>query len=48
MEAGLGRLKLAPKEFWAATPREIAGAFARPAQPLARATLDELMRIFPD
>ena len=48
MQLGLGVLRLAPRDFWAATPREIAAAFATAAAPLGRAGLDELMRSFPD
>ena len=47
MAMGLGRLRLSPREFWAATPREIAAAF--PAKPgLSRGVLDALLRQFPD
>mgnify|MGYP000888632414 CR=1 FL=1 len=49
MQLGLGVLRLAPHEFWRATPREIAAAFAAgPGVPLARADLDHLMQRFPD
>ena len=49
MELGLGVLRLAPNDFWAATPREIAAAFPAPlANSLARADLDSLMNQFPD
>ncbi|MGH6908411.1 MAG: rcc01693 family protein [Aestuariivirga sp.] len=49
MQLGLGRLRLSPAEFWAATPREIAAAFASTARPpMTRGSLDELMTMFPD
>lgn len=49
MRAGLGDLRLSPREFWAATPREIAAAFDRGggAAP-ARADLEALMQAYPD
>lgn len=50
MELGLGALRLSPREFWAATPREIAAAF--PARlrrdALTRPDLDELLTRYPD
>ena len=49
MELGLGVLKLSPREFWTATPREIAAAFpVRPSTALNRIALDELINQFPD
>ena len=49
---GLGVLKLPPDAFWRMTPRELAAAIeavrGRTAAPLPRATLDDLMRRFPD
>lgn len=49
MELGLGVLRLAPRDFWAATPREIAAAFpAHSSTAPARADLDRLMTEFPD
>ena len=49
MELGLGVLRLSPKDFWAATPSEIAAAFPTSTMPApARADLDRLMREFPD
>ena len=52
MAFGLGVLRLAPKDFWSMTPRELfraaEGVYGRAAGPPARATLDALMRLFPD
>ncbi len=52
MHAGLGLLRLAPRDFWAMTPRELAaalGAFMpRHAAAPGRAALSEMMRRFPD
>jgi uncharacterized phage protein (TIGR02216 family) len=50
MHAGLGVLGLAPREFWATTPREIAAAFAAAdtAAAPARRDLDDLMQLYPD
>ena len=49
MELGLGVLRLPPRDFWAATPREIAAAFpARVPDAPGRADLDRLMMEFPD
>ena len=49
MALGLGTLKLPPRAFWAATPREIAAAFAaRHAAAPSRARLSQLMQMFPD
>jgi uncharacterized phage protein (TIGR02216 family) len=49
MRAGLGTLRLSPREFWAATPREIAAAFASQAGGApGRAMLAALMQRFPD
>ncbi len=48
MEIGMGQLRLSPREFWAATPREIAGALGGPRAALARAALEDLMRRYPD
>lgn len=41
---------LAPRTFWAMTPRELAAALggARPALGFDRAALDRLMHRFPD
>ncbi|MBB5046536.1 putative phage protein (TIGR02216 family) [Rhodopseudomonas rhenobacensis] len=52
MRFGFGVLRLAPREFWAMTPRELAHAIVAvrgvAAAPLDRATLDALLRRFPD
>jgi uncharacterized phage protein (TIGR02216 family) len=54
MIAGLGTLGLAPRDFWALTPRELDAALRGhyglgPASaPLSRASLTTLMRSFPD
>ena len=48
MELGLGVLRLSPKDFWAATPREIAAAFGGPAPALARSSFEDLMKKYPD
>ena len=48
MHLGLGVLRLSPKEFWAATPREIAAAFVAPAPPPPRVSFEELMKRYPD
>jgi uncharacterized phage protein (TIGR02216 family) len=53
MAFGIGRLGLSPREFWRATPRELAAA-ARGlgsgvvAAPMERATLAALAERFPD
>ncbi|MBL8590880.1 MAG: phage tail assembly chaperone [Methylobacteriaceae bacterium] len=52
MAFGLGVLRLAPRDFWAMTPRELAaavdGAQGRFEPPATRAALEALMRAFPD
>jgi uncharacterized phage protein (TIGR02216 family) len=52
MAFGLGVLRLAPGDFWTMTPRELRaaaeGVYGRASGPPARATLDALMRDFPD
>ena len=49
MATGLGTLRLAPRDFWAATPREIAAALPkRPGAGLPRGVLDQLLEQFPD
>jgi uncharacterized phage protein (TIGR02216 family) len=54
MAAGLGLLRLSPRDFWSMTPRELAAALrgllgpSRPDEPLPRAALAQLMSRFPD
>jgi uncharacterized phage protein (TIGR02216 family) len=52
MAAGLGVMRLSPRDFWAMTPREFAaaceGLFGTAHAPLARDELDDLMSRFPD
>jgi uncharacterized phage protein (TIGR02216 family) len=48
MQLGLGVLRLSPKDFWNATPREIAAAFGGPAPLLLRGGLEDLMKRYPD
>ena len=54
MAFGLGHLRLAPSDFWAMTPRELAAAARALAPPRAavsapgRAELDALLALFPD
>lgn len=50
MRAGLGRLGLAPAEFWSLTPAELALMLGDPqaVPPLDRARLAELSRAWPD
>lgn len=49
MAMGLGRLRLSPRDFWAATPREIAAAFpTRKPAALPRGVLEQLLQQFPD
>lgn len=49
---GLGVLRLPPAQFWAMTPRELAFAIEAVRgpthEPIDRASLDELMSLFPD
>ena len=48
---GLGVLRLAPKDFWAMTPRELAhaiNAVTGTTAPLDRGELDALMTRYPD
>lgn len=51
MAAGLGRMRLAPKDFWSMTPRELA-AVLDPAPLIGpapnRSDLALLMRAYPD
>ncbi len=48
MATGFGVLRLSPRDFWAATPREIAAAFPAGRPPLRRDDLEDLMTQFPD
>ncbi len=49
MQAGLGVLRLPPEQFWRASLREIAAAFASEARwPMPRSAFDELSARFPD
>ncbi|MEY3081285.1 MAG: hypothetical protein RJA94_1270 [Pseudomonadota bacterium] len=49
MALGLGTLRLSPRDFWAATPREIAAAFpARRRSVLPRGAFEQLLQQFPD
>ena len=53
MRFGLGVLRLAPREFWAMTPRELAfaheGLSGRAnARPPERGVLEQLIAAFPD
>jgi uncharacterized phage protein (TIGR02216 family) len=52
MAFGLGVLRLAPRDFWSMTPRELdraaEGVYGRASRPPSRAALDEMMRDFPD
>jgi uncharacterized phage protein (TIGR02216 family) len=54
MAAGLGVLRLAPRDFWSMTPRELDAALrgllgpAQPDAPLPRAALAVLMHRYPD
>ncbi|WP_244594600.1 phage tail assembly chaperone [Methylosinus sporium] len=52
MAFGLGVLRLAPRDFWAMTPRELAcaaeGVYGRAVGAPSRDALMALMRAFPD
>ncbi|WP_246318749.1 phage tail assembly chaperone [Peteryoungia desertarenae] len=51
MAIGLGRLRLATRDFWALSPREfaaLAGFLEKRGGAMARADLAKLMRRFPD
>jgi len=49
MAMGLGTLRLSPRDFWAATPREIAAAFpTSKGAALPRGVLEQLLEQFPD
>ena len=47
---GLGALGWSPAAFWAATPREFAGALGRRRgpEPLSRAAFERLLAAYPD
>lgn len=52
MAFGLGTLKLAPRDFWSMTPREIAAAMRAHGiegrKPMTAGDLQGLMEAFPD
>ena len=51
MAFGFARLRLAPRDFWSMTPRELAAAMAAYARPVTapeRAVLARLMENYPD
>ena len=52
MQFGLGVLRLAPKDFWAMTPRELSAAYtafeASVQKPIERTKMQELEKQFPD
>jgi uncharacterized phage protein (TIGR02216 family) len=48
MFEGLGRLRLAPRQFWSLTPRELAAALGDPRAPLARPDFETMMKEYPD
>jgi uncharacterized phage protein (TIGR02216 family) len=51
MYLGLGVLRLSSKDFWQMTPKELSAALAAPQLSetmMDRASLDTLMRLFPD
>lgn len=49
MQAGLGVLRLPPEQFWRASLREIAAAFANEAAaPMPRGAFEDLSARFPD
>lgn len=49
MFAGMGLLRLAPRDFWAASPREISAAFPQAGREApSRADIERLMQRFPD
>lgn len=48
MFLGLGLLRLAPRDFWALTLRELSAALGEGTSPFERARLDEMMKEFPD
>ncbi|MBB1248281.1 phage tail assembly chaperone [Rhizobium sp. G21] len=49
MEAGLGRLRLTPRDFWSMTVRELTVLLGGPQRrPLGRGDLAALMAAWPD
>jgi uncharacterized phage protein (TIGR02216 family) len=52
MALGLGRLRLAPRDFWALSLSEwralVDGRFGRAAPAMTRRDLDALMKAYPD
>lgn len=50
MRAGIGGLRLPPREFWALTPAELALMLGDPAgvRPMSRTALDDLRKRWPD
>lgn len=50
MQAGLSGLRLTPREFWALTPAELQVMLGLAAveAPMARSTLNALLKAFPD
>ncbi len=48
MALGLSTLRWRPRDFWAATPRELAAALPRPPASLDRHALDRLIAAHPD
>jgi uncharacterized phage protein (TIGR02216 family) len=47
MELGFGRLRLAPRDFWAMTLKELHAALPK-REPMSRADLEALIQQFPD
>lgn len=50
LRAGVQRLRLTPREFWALTPAELALMLGQSAgvAPMARDELDALLKAYPD
>jgi uncharacterized phage protein (TIGR02216 family) len=48
MQLGLGVLRLAPRDFWNTTLREITAAFGGPMMKLSRDGFEDLMKRYPD
>jgi uncharacterized phage protein (TIGR02216 family) len=48
MAIGLGLLRVAPRDFWKMTPRELAAAIGPASPTIDRRTLSMLMKEFPD